>query len=69
VYHVLNRGAKKGLLFADASDYRAFEELLGEAAKRIPIRILEKEHQLYPMAIQLLLNGGWRIEGRRLIPG
>jgi phosphoribosylglycinamide formyltransferase-1 len=30
-------------------------------------RILEKEHQLYPMAIQLLLNGGWRIEGRRIV--
>jgi phosphoribosylglycinamide formyltransferase-1 len=30
-------------------------------------RILEREHHLYPMAIQLLLNGGWRIEGRRFI--
>ena len=40
VYHVLNRGAKRGLLFADASDYRAFEEVLSEAAKRVPMRIL-----------------------------
>lgn len=32
-------------------------------------RILEREHQLYPMAIQLLLNGGWRIEGRRFVSG
>jgi len=30
-------------------------------------RILEREHHLYPLAIQLLLNGGWRIEGRRFI--
>jgi phosphoribosylglycinamide formyltransferase-1 len=30
-------------------------------------RILEREHHLYPLAIQLLLNGGWRVEGRRLI--
>jgi phosphoribosylglycinamide formyltransferase-1 len=30
-------------------------------------RILEREHHLYPMAIQLLLNGGWRIDGRRLV--
>ena len=30
-------------------------------------RILEREHHLYPLAIQLLLNGGWRIEGRRLV--
>jgi len=32
-------------------------------------RILEKEHHLYPMAIQLLLNGGWRLEGRRFVRG
>ena len=30
-------------------------------------RILEREHHLYPLAIQLLLNGGWRIEGRRFV--
>lgn len=30
-------------------------------------RILEREHHLYPMAIQLLVNGGWRIDGRRLV--
>ena len=30
-------------------------------------RILEREHHLYPLAIQLLLNGGWRIEGRRFM--
>lgn len=28
-------------------------------------RILEREHHLYPLAIQLLLNGGGRIKGRR----
>ena len=30
-------------------------------------RILEREHHLYPLAIQVLLNGGWRIEGRRFL--
>lgn len=30
-------------------------------------RILEREHHLYPLAIQRLLNGGWRIEGRRFV--
>jgi phosphoribosylglycinamide formyltransferase-1 len=30
-------------------------------------RILEREHHLYPLAIQTLLNGGWRIEGRRFL--
>ena len=40
VYHVLNRGAKKGLLFGDASDYHTFETLLSEATTRVPMRIL-----------------------------
>lgn len=30
-------------------------------------RILEKEHHLYPLAIQLLLDGGWKVEGRRVV--
>ena len=30
-------------------------------------RILEKEHHLYPLAIQLLLSGGWKVDGRRVI--
>jgi phosphoribosylglycinamide formyltransferase-1 len=36
-------------------------------ADTLGARILEREHHLYPMAIQLLLNGGWRIDGRRLV--
>ncbi len=30
-------------------------------------RILEREHHLYPLAIQLLLNGGWHLDGRRFV--
>ncbi len=30
-------------------------------------RILEREHHLYPRAIQLLLDGHWHREGRRLL--
>jgi phosphoribosylglycinamide formyltransferase-1 len=30
-------------------------------------RVLESEHRLYPVAIQRLLAGNWRIEGRRLL--
>jgi putative transposase len=40
VYHVLNRGAKKTLLFVKPADYRAFENVLLEAKTRVPIRIL-----------------------------
>jgi phosphoribosylglycinamide formyltransferase-1 len=38
-------------------------------AESLAARILEREHHLYPLAIQLLLNGGWTVEGRRLIAG
>jgi len=30
-------------------------------------RILVEEHQVYPEAVQLLLNGGWSVEGRRFV--
>jgi phosphoribosylglycinamide formyltransferase-1 len=41
----------------------------GDDVDTLATRILEREHHLYPLAIQLLLNGGWRIEGRRFIAG
>lgn len=31
-------------------------------------RILIEEHRVYPEAIGILLDGGWRIDGRRFIP-
>ena len=30
-------------------------------------RILVEEHRLYPEAIRLVLDGRWRIEGRRFV--
>ena len=38
-----------------------------DTAERLSARILEEEHRLYPRAIQLVLNGGWHIEGRRFV--
>jgi phosphoribosylglycinamide formyltransferase-1 len=32
-------------------------------------RILEAEHRIYPEAIQKILNGGWRVDGRRITFG
>jgi phosphoribosylglycinamide formyltransferase-1 len=32
-------------------------------------RILIEEHQIYPEAAQIVLDGGWRIEGRRFVRG
>ncbi len=30
-------------------------------------RILDKEHELYPLAIQLIVSGDWIVDGRRVI--
>lgn len=40
VYHVLNRANARRQIFAQASDYRAFEEILAEMQERVPMRIL-----------------------------
>ena len=39
VFHVLNRAAKRTLLFHNASDYFAFEDLLEEAVERIDVAL------------------------------
>ena len=39
----------------------------GDDVDTLATRILEREHHLYPLAIQMLLNGGWRVEGRRFL--
>ncbi len=36
-------------------------------ADMLAARILEEEHRLYPIAIQLILSGRWRLEGRRVL--
>ena len=40
VYHVLNRGSRRGLLFETPGDYSSFVGLMGEAQLKFPIRIL-----------------------------
>ena len=30
-------------------------------------RVLDEEHRAYPEAVRMLLDGGWRIEGRRFV--
>jgi phosphoribosylglycinamide formyltransferase-1 len=39
----------------------------GDDLDTLAARILEREHHLYPLAIQLLLNGNWHVKGRRFI--
>jgi phosphoribosylglycinamide formyltransferase-1 len=38
-----------------------------DTVERLAARVLDEEHRLYPQAIQLVLDGGWRIEGRRFM--
>lgn len=38
-----------------------------DTTETLTARILAKEHDLYPRAIRLVLEGGWRLEGRRFV--
>ena len=40
-----------------------------DTAAALAARILAAEHRIYPEAIGIMLDGGWRIEGRRFIAG
>jgi phosphoribosylglycinamide formyltransferase-1 len=38
-----------------------------DTVETLSARILEQEHRLYPEAIRIVLDGRWKIEGRRFI--
>jgi phosphoribosylglycinamide formyltransferase-1 len=38
-----------------------------DTADLLSDRILKVEHQVYPQAIQRVLDGGWRMDGRRVV--
>ena len=38
-----------------------------DTADSLAARILVEEHRIYPEAIRVILDGGWRIDGRRFI--
>ena len=40
----------------------------GDTAETLAARILVEEHRIYPAAIARVLAGGWRIDGRRVVP-
>jgi phosphoribosylglycinamide formyltransferase 1 len=47
---------------------RVVPVLPGDSAESLAERILEEEHRVYPEAVQMILGGGWRLEGRRFVP-
>jgi phosphoribosylglycinamide formyltransferase 1 len=46
---------------------RAVSVLDDDTPETLAARILVEEHRLYPEAIATILNGSWRVEGRRVI--
>lgn len=40
-----------------------------DTAETLAARILIEEHRIYPEAVGLVLDGGWRVEGRRFLRG
>lgn len=46
---------------------RAVPVLDDDTADTLAARILAEEHQLYPEAIRLVLDGDWRLDGRRFV--
>jgi phosphoribosylglycinamide formyltransferase 1 len=46
---------------------RAVAVTPGDTADSLAARILEEEHRAYPEAVQMILAGGWRVEGRRFV--
>jgi len=38
-----------------------------DTVETLSARILVEEHRIYPAAIDLLLRGGWHVDGRRFI--
>ena len=39
----------------------------GDTVETLAARILEEEHRAYPEAVRILLEGGWRVDGRRFV--
>lgn len=48
---------------------RTVPVLNDDTEESLAARILAEEHLAYPEAVQQVLDGGWRIEGRRFIRG
>jgi phosphoribosylglycinamide formyltransferase-1 len=61
--HLVNEELDGGAIIAQAS----VPVLPEDTVETLSARILEEEHRLYPQAIELVLNAGWRLDGRRFV--
>jgi len=63
--HLVDTDLDAGPIVAQA----AVPVLDGDTEDTLADRILVEEHRIYPEAIQRILDGGWVIEGRRIVFG
>ncbi len=61
--HFVDEGLDSGPIILQA----AVPVLDGDTEESLSARILEQEHQIYPKAIQYVLDGQIRIDGRRAL--
>lgn len=61
--HIVNTELDAGPIVLQA----AVPVLPDDTVASLAARILEAEHRIYPQAVQLMLAGGWEIDGRRLV--
>jgi phosphoribosylglycinamide formyltransferase-1 len=61
--HLVDEGLDRGPVVLQ----QAVPVLEGDSVASLSARILEVEHQLYPQAVRILLEGRYRRDGRRLI--
>jgi phosphoribosylglycinamide formyltransferase-1 len=47
---------------------RAVPIMPGDTVESLAARILDEEHRAYPEAVRMILDGGWRLDGRRFVP-
>jgi phosphoribosylglycinamide formyltransferase-1 len=65
-------GVTVHLVTADLDDgpivvQRTVPVLAGDTEESLAARILVEEHRAYPEAIALVLDGGWKVDGRRFL--
>ncbi len=63
--HLVTGELDNGPIVAQA----AVPVLEDDTVETLAARILAEEHRLYPEAIEIVLEGGWRLDGRRFVRG
>jgi phosphoribosylglycinamide formyltransferase-1 len=61
--HLVNADLDAGPIVLQA----AVPVLADDTAESLAARILQKEHEIYPEAIRMLLSGNWKVDGRRFV--